>query len=230
MIQLNLLPDVKQEYIKAQRSRRLVVSVAVIACAVSIGILVFLLLISAAQAKHLSDLNKDIASDTAKLKQQSQIDKILTVQNQLQSLTALHDGKPAVSRVFDYLNQVTPAQVSINSFTIDFTTQDITIAGTADSLSSVNKYIDTLKFTTYKTDSGTSTKAFNNVVLTSFAISGSGGGSQSATYSIKFKYDPPLFDVTQKTTLIVPTVTTTRSSLDKPTDLFQPAPVQSRGN
>ena len=153
MIQLNLLPDVKLEYIKAQRSRRLVFSVSVLVTIASVALLLLLLSVEGLQKKHLSDLNNDISSETSKLQNEPQINKILTVQNQLESLTALHAGKPAATRLFDYLNQVTPANVNITDFSIDFTKQTTTVTGTSDSLSSVNKYVDTLKFTTYTTDS-----------------------------------------------------------------------------
>ena len=228
MIQLNLLPDVKLQYIKAQRSRRLVLSIAVLASIAAIAILLILLAVDGLQKKHLSDLNRDITAETGKLQRQPNINQILTVQNQLQSLTALHSGKPAASRVFDYLNQVTPAQVSISNFTIDFTTQAVTITGTADALSSVNAYVDTLKATTYTTDSNSqASPAFNNIVLTSFGVSAaSQDKSQAASYTINLSCDKTIFDITQKVKLAVPNGTVTRSSLQQSSDLFK-APVSA---
>ncbi len=229
MIQLNLLPDVKLEFIKTQRTQRLAFSIAFIASAAAIALLVLLLILTGLQKKHLSDLNQDITAQTNKLKQTAQIDKILTVQNQLESLTALHSQKPATSRLFSYLNQVTPAQVDINNLTADFTTQTVTITGTADALSSVNKYVDTLKFTTYTTkDVSTAKPAFSNVVLTSFGLAGaSTNGTQSnahpASYTITLNYDPAIFDITQEVALSVPNLISTRSET-QPTDLFKAAP------
>jgi hypothetical protein len=218
MIQLNLLPDVKLEYIKAQRMRRLVISVSVLVTAASVVLLVLLLGVGGLQKKHMSDLNDDITSKTNQLKNKPDIDKILTVQNQLGSLTALHASKPAASRVFDFINQTTPSSVSINEYIIDFTTQEVTISGGADALSSVNKYVDTLKFTTYSDGTTQGTKAFNNVVLNSFGINGSSGqSSQSVIYEIKLNYDPAIFDITKDVTLSVPSVTTHAGV----TDLFQ---------
>lgn len=225
MIQLNLLPDVKQEYIKAEQSRRLVLTVSVIVAAVSIGLLVLLFSAERLQQKHISDLTKDIKSRSAELKSKPEITKILTVQNQLNSLTALHDGKPAASRLFSYLNQVTPTQVDISTFSIDFAQKTVTITGAADDLSSVNKYVDTLKYTTYTTDqSSSNTKAFSDVVLTSFGIAATKDGSRPATYTVTLAYDENIFDTTQKTLLVVPSLTTTRASVDNPQDLFKAAP------
>jgi Tfp pilus assembly protein PilN len=229
MLQLNLLPDVKQEYIKAENQRRLVISISVIVTGVSIGLLILLLSIGGLQRKHISDLTDDIASSTKELQGKKDIDKILTVQNQLNSLTGLHAAKPAATRMFDYLNQATPTQVDITNIKMDFTASTITITGTADSLSSVNKYVDTIKFTTYTTDStSTPTSAFSNVVLTAFAITtGVKDGGRPANYTITLSYQKDLFDLTKKVSFNVPNLTTTRAS-SNPNDLFKTAPSTSK--
>lgn len=241
MIQLNLLPDVKLEYIRAQRSRRLVFTVSIIVGAVAIALLAILLSVDGLQKKHLNDLNRDIGSESSKLQNEPQIGKILTVQNQLESLTALHAAKPAASRLFDsYLNQITPAQVNISSLNFDFVKQAATITGTADALSSINKYVDTLKYTSYTVSgSKTANPAFSNVVLSAFSLNtsststASNNSSQAANYTITLSYDKNIFDITKAVTLSVPNLIPTRSQLSQPTDLFKaPAttPVTSGGS
>lgn len=221
MIQFNLLPDVKLEYIRAQRSRSLVITVAIVVCVISIASLILLLSVDALQKKHLSDLTKDIQSETSTLQKKPDINTILTVQNQLASLTSLHDGKPAAGRLFNYLNSVTPAPVSITTLDVDYGQYTMTISGTADSLSSVNKYIDTLKLTRYRADKDTTdTRAFSDVVLSSFSLSSTADPSQAASYTITLTYDKTIFDTTKVIVLSVPTVTT-RAQLQNPTDLFK---------
>ncbi|HEX4774347.1 MAG TPA: PilN domain-containing protein [Candidatus Saccharimonadales bacterium] len=228
MIQLNLLPDVKLEYIKAQHQRRMILTMSVLVSVVAIAILVLMLLVDVAQKKHLSDLTHNITSESSKLEGEPQIGKILTVQNQLESLTNLHAGKPAAYNLFNYLNEVTPANVAITSFNTDFTQDTATITGTTDSLASVNTYVDTLKFTTYTTDSSTtSTNAFSNIVLSSFGLnsaSSTAQAPQSASYTITLAYDKTIFDITKTVKLSVPSEVTTRSALAQPTDLFQATP------
>ena len=132
-----------------------------------------------------------------------------------------------MARLFGYLNEVTPVQVNITNFTATFTDTTITITGTSDSLSSVNKYIDTLKFTNYKVegdDSSDDKPAFGNVVLTSFGISNGAKPGEAANYTITLSYDPAIFDTTQTVKLEVPSKVTTRSQLDKPPALFTAAP------
>jgi len=231
MIQFNLLPDVKLEYLKAERMRQTVITVSAICSLVALGIFLSFFATNFYEKKHLDSLSTQIASETSKLKGKPQIDKILTIQNQLQSLTGLHDSKPATTRLFTYLNQVTPDKlVSISSLTADHTLGTLSITGTADSLASVNKFIDTLKFTTYSVKGdATSTdppKAFSNVVLTSFSYTtpsagtGSANASPAATYTLDFTYNPDIFVITKDVTLNVQSRISTRSEVDKPTDLF----------
>ncbi len=226
MIQLNLLPDVKLFYMKAQRQRRLVMSACVLVTGGAVVLLLLLLSVNGLQKKHISDLTKDISKENSQLENKPDIDKVLTVQNQLQSLTELHDQKPAAARVFEYLNQVTPASVSITTLSVDFTQDTATITGTSDSLSNVNKYVDTLKYITYTTDDSTKPlPAFNNVVLSSFGLNtGAKDASQAASFTITLSYDKTIFDNTQKVKLTVPSATTTRSQVTQPSDLFKPTP------
>jgi Tfp pilus assembly protein PilN len=231
MIELNLLPDVKMEYVKAQRSQRLVISVAFLVSAAAIALLLLLLSYDGLQKKHLSDLSSNITSSSQKLQNEPQINKILTVQNQLGSLNTLHSSEPAAARLFNYLNEVTPQQVDINSLNIDFTAYTVTITGTTDSLSSVNLYVDTLKLTTYTSaTSSTALPAFSGVVLSSFGLSSSAtNAAQAASYTITLSYDKTIFDTTQTVNLTVPSTTTTRVSAAQSNDLFKTAPAPPAG-
>ncbi len=218
MIQFNLLPDVKVEYIKTRRTKRLVVMASVLLGGLALAVFIILfLVVNVLQRKHLSDLNNDIKRDTAQLQAVPNIDRILTVQNQLTSLTALHEQDPAVSRLLTYLVQVTPAQANISEATIDFTDNTLAISGSANALSTVNQFVDTLKFTTYTIDGNTTPqRAFSDVVLTSFTVDETG-----TSYQVSVRFDPVIFDNTQQIQLAVPKIVSTRSETEKPTDLFQ---------
>ena len=226
MIQLNLLPNVKLELVKAQRMQRLLTTIAVIASIAAIALVAVLFSASQIQKKHINDLNKEIAAKTAKLQSDKQLGKILTIQNQLGSLTTLHASKPAASRLLGYMNQVTPVDVSITSLGVDFNTHIISVTGKANALSDVNKYVDTLKFTDFTADKSAKKKAFSNVVLSNFSV------SNGVNYSITYSYDPTIFDITKEVKLIVPNQTTTRSSVEQPKDLFTgtPGSAQAGGN
>lgn len=223
MIQFNLLPSVKLDYIKARRTKHLVVSVAVVAGIFSIAIFTLLFInVNVLQKGHMANLTKEINENTNKLKDIEDIDKVLTVQNQLGELTPLHEKKPAADRALLYISQVTPQKASTSQVKVDFEAQTITINGTADSLVTVNKFADTLKFTKYVIENSTSDQknAFSEVVLVNFSVS-----EGKTTYQIDFKFDPAIFDNTQETILIIPNIISTRSHTQKPgKDLFQTPP------
>ncbi len=219
MIQFNLLPNIKLEYVRARRNKRMTLLVAVLIAGSTLAIMVILFVgVQLVQKKYSTDLSKDIKSESAKLENTPDLNKILTIQNQLASLPALHDQKPVAPRLLNYVKQVTPAKVSIATMEIDFSTQTIKITGSADAISTVNKFADTLKFTTYKTDAAKEGNAFSEVVLSSF-----GRDEKGASYELSFKYDPIIFSNDSPVTLTVPPgKITTRSETEKPEALFQP--------
>lgn len=244
MIQFNLLPDVKLQYLKARYRQRLAVGISV---AVSVFFLVIFLLllifVKLAQPHQMNAVSDDIKSTTAELKKTEDLDKILTVQSQLKSLPALHDNKAISSRLFDYLVQVTPAQATISDITLDLSSNTLSIQGSADALSVVNKFTDTLKFTDFKVG-GTQAKegkAFSNVVLSSFSVAApttSGPNStKQVTYKIDLSFDPAIFSNTKnedgkpaEVKLTVPNIITTRSALEQPGVLFDAQPKASGSN
>jgi Tfp pilus assembly protein PilN len=222
MIQFNLLPDIKQEYMKVQRTRRLITAISVLAALVSLGLVVVTFIgTDVVQKKRLHDLNNSIKQNSKSLQKISNLNKILTIQNQLNSLTGLHNKKPAATKLFSYLDQTTPNQAYINNLTADFTQDTLSITGTADTLKTVNQYVDTLKNATYTTGNDPSGKknAFSSVVLSSF-----GRSSGNAQYTITLNYDPAIFDITQTVKLDVPDINVTRSGVASPNALFETGP------
>lgn len=204
MVQFNLLPDVKLEYVKTQRTKRLLMLISVIVSIVSLTILLLSFVsVDVVQKKSLHDLNGDITKYSSSLKSVKDLDKILTVQNQLSTLTGLHDQKPVTSRLFGYLTQVTPAKANLSQLTIDFTAHTLSIGGSAPSLDVVSTYTDTLKATTYQLEgSDAKTHAFSKVVLSNFGRNDSG-----ATFNINFSFDEAIFNTKDKVTLLVPQTT-----------------------
>lgn len=246
MIQFNLLPDVKLEYIKTRRIKRLVMLISSLVTAVSLTVLILLVMVvHVFQKQHLNNITGDIDRDSKAIKETPDIEKILTIQSQLLSLPDLHRKKPVTSRLFDYIRQVTPVNVSIARLDINFNDATLTVTGTASSLGDVNKFIDTLKFTEFKKGDpeflkntefkrGDQELAFYDVVLGTFNRK-----DDKTAYTVNLKFKPAIFesiaddpgttDIDESThtvRLIIPKVVTTRSEiesqLEKPDDLFQP--------
>lgn len=224
MIQFNLLPDVKQQYIKTNRRKRTVIVVSFLIAASSLAVFVVLFLsVYVFQKNHINNLSNDIKSSTQKLKDIPDLNKVLTIQNQLKELPDLHAEKPVTSRLFGYLNKLTPNQITIGNIKLDYSESTMTLTGSADSLSTVNKFVDTLKFSTYtdtlQVEQKEKKKVFSEVVLTSFSRS-----DKDATYTISFKFDPLIFDSSHNIEITVPNITSSRSETEKPTELFKALP------
>ena len=224
MIQFNLLPDVKLEFIRAQQNKRMVMAVSTLVSAVSVIILIGLLLsVFVFQKQHMNNVSADITEYTKNLNATSDINKILTVQNQLNALGSLHDKKQDTTRIFPFIQQLTPTDISISALTIDYTSATMIVTGTANpagdanKLAAVNTFVDTLKFTQFSSGD-TSSKAFSEVVLSSF-----GRAENGASFTIALKFNPILFANTETVTLKIPSQVTTRSETEKPNALFNAA-------
>lgn len=224
MIQFNLLPDVKKEYIKAKRTKRLIFSISTLS-AVSAIVLVMLLfsVVQFAQKKSINDLTKDIETGVGELQSIEDLDKILTIQHQLESIPGLHQQKPETSRLFTYLTQLTPADVSIGSFQISFENNSVIIEGRAPSIASVNRYTDTIKFAKFTqrdraTESSTDTAVDSEAVAAFSDVSTElSRNEELASYKITAIFNPELFVNTKIVTLIIPNTVTTRSTQGRPT-------------
>jgi hypothetical protein len=223
MIQFNLLPDIKIQYLKAKRQEHAVLLASIVAVIAALTVLVLLLaVVYGLQKKSLNDLNSDIQVSSKELRDTKDLTKVLTVQNQLNALPALHDKKAVTSRLFDYLSRLTPSAASISKIEVDMAVNTMTMSGQADALGTVNKYTDTLKFTQYATDQDKTKKpAFSSVVLASF-----NRDNEGTTYSISLTFDPGIFSGTGEVELTIPQIISTRSEVDKPDALFQAAGAQ----
>lgn len=222
MVQFNLLPDVKLAYIKAERQKQIVLSISVI---LSIGaVVLFVLLFSYAnivQKKAIADLTKDISSKSKDLTGTKDLSKILTVQNQINSLARLHETKVLPTRLLDDMEKMTPASVEMKKLEADYTAGTISVEGTGTTIVAINIFADSLKFTkfTVKDEEGKQSEkqaAFTEVVLSTINIE----ENELPGFKITAKYNADLFVQNKEVTLNVPKMVTTRSVTERPGALF----------
>ncbi|HEY1645610.1 MAG TPA: hypothetical protein VGF75_04490 [Candidatus Saccharimonadales bacterium] len=232
MIEFNLLPDVKIQFLRTKALEHLVVTLSFIVGAVSLTVFILLLVfVDVVQKVKLDNLNTEINTSTSQLSSNKNLNQILTVQKQLETLPQLEQQTPTASRLFGYLTQLTPASATISDLNVSFTANTVSITGAADSLATVNTFVDTLKYATYNnvTDKTEGTKAFNTVVLASFGYSTQNSTSEPAQYTITGNFDPTLFNSSDNISLIVPSETTTRSIINQPT-LFKATPAPAKAS
>lgn len=224
MVQFNLLPDVKLEYVKKQRTKKLVMMGAFGVTGLCVFVMVLLfMIVNVFQKQHIGNLDEDISQGISELEAVPEINEVLTIQNQLSVINGLHQDKPAMQRIYNYLIQLTPKDASISEVSINLEDNTMTISGSASSLQVVNKFVDTVKFTDYQYENKKDL-AFSDVVLSSYGITEGQTAENRTSYTIEFVFDPVIFDNTLDVQLVVPPIISTRSITEKPKDLFEPKP------
>lgn len=233
MIALNLLPDVKKEYLRSQRLKRLFVTLALLISGASVLMVLIFGSVLLGQNKHMSDIDKDIAKYNDTLKAEEDLGKILTVQNQLNQLSQLHDAKPAVNRLFGYLKLLVPDDVSLTSIDLDLSDNyTVELKGFGDDFPAVNKFADTLKnaeFTYNKSENEAapqSLKPFSAVTLSSISPDEDRGAQNKANFKIELIFDQTIFDNTLVGySLEVPNIVSSPSTTERPAPLFDQQPL-----
>lgn len=220
MIQLNLLPDLKKEFIKAQKTKGTVISVSILVTIGSLGLSALLFVyVTFLQQIQINMATDDIAQKETQLKNVENIDKYLTIQNQLAALPGLHNAKGSYDRLLTYINVInpgTPNNVTLSNLQLVTDEQAITITGTTKSFETLNVFIDTLKnaeinFKKNGQGDPVTEKMFTQVLIQATGLARVNGQS-AVSFTVKTIYNPNDFDV-QNTDVkaAVPNMTTTQS-------------------
>lgn len=226
MIQLNLLPDIKIEFLKKQRSRVQVITGAIMLSLAAIGLTVFAALwVYGAQGLQKTLLTNSINTNVKKLQNTKDIDKYVTIQNQLASITALHDSKNNYSRLLDYLPTMNTG-VKLSGVNVDATTKTLTFDGSTDNYTTLLVFRDTLKGARlHYVDANNKpqeTNLFTNVNIDSSGIGTNKDSTSTVTFKISTIYFDSAFSSTiQKPTITVPKKETTPSAQGAPTAVFE---------
>ena len=155
MIQINLLPDVKIKFMKTKRTERVVVFICGIISAISIvAIVVLYLTVDVFQKNHLNSVATQITSESASIKNDADVNKIITIQQQLKSLPGLYANRNNPYEIFNILQQSTSKGITISTFNINYQTGALTFGGSADNLLDGNVFYNQLLYSTYSLDKG----------------------------------------------------------------------------
>ena len=136
MIELNLIPDVKLELLKARRQQAMVISGSIIATIAAGGLVAVLALyVFGGQALIKNNASSEITKQMAQLKSVKDLEKTLTVQQQISSINDQQNSKLISSRLFDVLSATVPDnknKVRITTANLDAETKTIALEGEAD--------------------------------------------------------------------------------------------------
>lgn len=199
MIQLNLLPDVKKEFIRAQKQRNFVISISIVTVVAS-GVILVLLgsWVYGGQALIINDQTNKIDQKASQLQNVEDLDKYLTVQNQLSQLDELHQGKTVYSRLFGYLEALNPAapnNVAFSTVTIrqaeETGENSIELEGTTRNFSSLASFKTTLEAATLTfidaSDQSQEVNLFESVAVEEAGIA-QVDGTQLVSFTVRVNY------------------------------------------
>lgn len=198
MIQVNLLPDVKRDYLHAQQMKHtFIIGSVLITMAVLVALGLLFAYVSFVQPRHQANLQSDIDEGIAELKEVEDAVKIVTVQGVLEQIPAVQDKKMITSKLFDRLLSFTPRDVSYNDVQLDLAANTLSLSGRTTTLERANALANNLKsakFNYKQGDAASEIRPFTSVVFSSLGKSEQSDGSgSSVSFKISFQIDPVLF-------------------------------------
>lgn len=224
MIQLNLLPDVKKEFLRAQSARRKTIAISILVTIIAAGLTAVVAIYVYAVQNGIKYLQtEDIKSKSSELSSVKDIDKYLTIQNQLAQLSSLHNNKNNFSRLIDFLPRLNPAppqNIVLSNLEVDTTTTTITFKGRVQDYGALTTFKDTLNNATFtSTRNGQevdATKLFTEVKIES-ALYEKTNTTSGVTFTIAAVYDSAVFKQENTNVLVtVPNKETTGSVVGSP--------------
>lgn len=231
MIEINLVPDVKQELIKAQRARNTVITISIIVSAISIAIVLLLVVyIFTAQNLRSSYYDGEITKYNKQFSSIEDLSKILTIQNQLNKINNLNNDKPIASRVFNMLVAIIPPppnEIKISKIDIDIESSKVTVEGQAvnsyEALDVFRKTIANANVKFKDSDEKSQTVALaNKISIDDNNYGEDATGQKVLRFTLTFNYTEELFALSSKdaTVVIVGEENSTDSYKGVPKNIF----------
>jgi hypothetical protein len=230
MIEINLVPDVKRELLRAQKIRSNVIYIAIIigiaaaSIVVLLGIWVFIV-----QTTRGALSDNTIKKEHQKLVNVADLSHTLTIQNQLKLLSNMQSSKHVTSRIFDVLttiNPPTPNDIAINKITLDAANSTIIAEAQAangyPALEVFRKTIAATSFTYTQDGNASSVPLATDISDSDRSYGEDTSGKKVLRFTLSFKYPEELFSPTVKNaSIIAPTKkNATDSYLGVPQSLF----------
>lgn len=212
MIEINLVPDIKQELIRAQRIRSTVITVSILISSISIAIVILLIMyVFTVQAVRGTLADNAIIQGSNQLASVEDLSKTLTIQNQLTKISALNNNKKIDSRIFGLLNVIVPQppnNIQISNLTIDSSKELIIIEGQApNSYAALEVFKKTIEGAKLKYTDSNKTKqevALASSVSTNNTSYGEdSSGTKVLRFTLSFVYTPELFSIVSKNASVV---------------------------
>lgn len=212
MIEINLIPDVKQELLKAQRVRGVVISSSIMTSIVAVGLVVLMATyIFGVQATRGIILDRQIEEKGQALSEVEDLSKILTIQNQLSTISSLNEKKLMSSRIFDVVSAITPAgdssvsfsQINVVPLITDDGGEEVTSGGgkieldgqtaSYEAMEVFKKRIASTSFEYKEGDEKKTVQLASNISTGEISYGEDATGNKVLRFTLSFQYAPELF-------------------------------------
>lgn len=230
MIEINLIPDIKREYLRTRTLRNFVISISIVVGVVVVGVAVVLGIILGGQMVAEAVQDNSIKTEAAKLTSIEDLDKTVTIQQQLEKIDQQQSKKSVDSRLFDVMaaiNPPAPNEIKISTLKLNPEERTITIEGSAANgyiaLEVFKKTIINTKVQIGDGDDVEKEALATGIVAGDTSFGESADGGRVLRFAFTFTYPEKLFEVSDDPVLIVtPTgrVDVTDSKLGVPESLF----------
>ncbi|MDK2898924.1 MAG: hypothetical protein PWQ10_111 [Patescibacteria group bacterium] len=231
MIEVNLIPDVKQELIRTRRIQSAVITTTILVGLASIAIVALLAFwVFAVQAVRSNLADTQIKEGSKQLESIEDLSKVLTIQNQLTKITDLNTGKHIDSRTFGVLSVIIPTapnDIQVSKFTVDSNESTITLEAQAyNGYSAVEIFKKTVEGAAIKyTDSNGDQQQVplaSDIVVSDASYGKDSSGVRVLRFNFSFNYTEELLSPSAKnvTTIITNNGNVTDSYLGVPNSIF----------
>ncbi|MBQ7202096.1 hypothetical protein IJS18_01775 [Candidatus Saccharibacteria bacterium] len=143
--EINLVPDIKGEMIKALKMRNFIFFLCIIVASASVGVILFFAMIAGGQQAVADGKKTMIENLSKKMKSYNDLGDFLTIRDQLGNLSAISKNKKLLSRSFSVLSALLPKgadRITISELNIDLSGASPTISFDAQANAGEPPYID----------------------------------------------------------------------------------------
>lgn len=141
--EINLVPSVKAEAIRALKMRNLVLFICIVTVSIAAGIVAILGSIVAGQNITMASQDGKLDTMSSKINSFEGLSEYLTIQDQLGNISAIQDNRTVLSRVFSFFNTILPTgadKITLSELSINLQDSTMTFTGQADA--GVDPFID----------------------------------------------------------------------------------------
>lgn len=143
--EINLVPDIKDEMIKALKLRNLIFFLCLVVSAASVGITVVAGITAGGQQLAINNKNEIIDDLSSKLTSYKDLNDFLTIRDQLGGIATLTSNKTVFSRTFNILGAMIPQgadSIQISNLSINLASENPTFTLEAQANAGQPPYID----------------------------------------------------------------------------------------